>query len=249
MGSTSIQLRNYGIKTHQGPYLTMNEDHYLLDHTHQLFLLFDGAGGPNSLLATEKFQIDVKTMFAHFDGVGDATMPFFFNPKFLLETNALINSLQLAHKNLFKANQKISIQGRSLISFVGGFFSSSHMSLVSVGNVASYLFRKGHMNKLFYEDYLGHFSSDQFHQTQTTFPLGAAGLFEEMYVEVRELKLCRGDKVVCLTDGAYGRLSEQELKYIIDKPNQTHQEKVDEIFQMNNDRGNKDNQSVLILEF
>ena len=57
------------------------------------------------------------------------------------------------------------------------------------------------------------------------------------------------DKVLLMTDGVYARLDEAELNSILSRPSVSVKNKIDELFDMSNSRGNLDSQSCMILEF
>ena len=42
-----MELNNFTVETHQGPFLNVNEDGYHFDLEQNLFMIFDGYGGSN----------------------------------------------------------------------------------------------------------------------------------------------------------------------------------------------------------
>lgn len=40
-----MKLKSYAAKTHQGPYLEINEDGYEFDFENELYMILDGFGG------------------------------------------------------------------------------------------------------------------------------------------------------------------------------------------------------------
>ena len=79
--------------------------------------------------------------------------------------------------------------------------------------------------------------------------MSGVGLFEDLHYTVRELKITDGDIIILLTDGAYSRLSTDEIKYTIEKNLESELDAIKELFKLSNDRGNLDNQSAIVLQF
>ena len=94
-----------------------------------------------------------------------------------------------------------------------------------------------------------HFLPDNNQSYNTTScPVNGLGLFEELYLQTREVRLEKEDLVILLTDGAYSRINDNELKYIIDMKNDDS-EKVSSVFNLVNKKGNMDNQTIVMLRF
>ncbi|MEI8347163.1 MAG: hypothetical protein WCG27_06835, partial [Pseudomonadota bacterium] len=89
-----IQLKSYAGKTHQGPHLQVNEDCYEVDLCNRLYLVIDGIGGAGiGNRYSALFKDGIKQFYTRLGGDPDATRPFYFGHRYLLEGNALINSL------------------------------------------------------------------------------------------------------------------------------------------------------------
>ena len=127
--------------------------------------------------------------------------------------------------------------------------SESVLSIVSVGNCACYLYRKGRLEKVFIEDSFQFLTNNSYQNHLKTTPLSGFGLFPELDYQVREIRLFSGDKIVALSDGVYSRLSEDELKDVVTNPEIDGKAKIERMFSISNQKGNLDNQSCMILEF
>ncbi len=245
-----INLKSYSANTNQGPFLQVNEDDIDIDLVNKLFLIFDGYGGTGiGDKSVAQLKNDIKSFYLKFGQDPDSTMPFFYSPKYNLEGNALINSLHNAHKNLKEENQKKELSLRGGSSIIAGALSSKLLTLVSIGNCESYLYRKNHLEMITSPDSLATLTQDKYKAFLQTTPLSGLGLFEDLQMEVKELKILEGDLVVLLTDGAYSRINSEELKYIIEEHTFTLPKKVEELFKLSNSRGNLDNQSCIFLQF
>ncbi|QDK40161.1 hypothetical protein DOM21_01530 [Bacteriovorax stolpii] len=245
-----IELKSYGMQTHQGPHLNLNEDLVEADLVNNLFMVVDGFGGSNIGDRVAMMVRDsLKRSYTKIAIDPEATLPFFYSHKYLIEGNALINAFHTAHQNVNRDNEQKSMDNRGGASVIAAALAENILTLVSTGNCVAYLYRKGHLTVEVLPDSLSSLSRDTFQSHLHSVPMSGIGLFEDLHYSVRELKVTEGDLVVLLTDGAYSRLSADEIKYTIEKNLESEMEAIKELFRLSNDRGNLDNQSALILQF
>lgn len=238
------------MQTHQGPHLNLNEDLVEADLVNNLFLIIDGFGGSNiGDRAALMIKESVKRAYTKIAIDPEATLPFFYSHKYLIEGNALINAFQAAHQNMNRDNESKSMDSKGGASVIAAAISENILTLVSTGNCAAYLYRKGRLSLEIIPDSLSNLSRDTFQSHLHSVPMSGIGLFEDLHYSVRELKIGEGDLVIMLTDGAYSRLSADEIKYTIEKNLENEMEAIKELFRLSNDRGNLDNQSAVILQF
>ena len=241
-----IKLKSYSVKTDQGPYLQLNEDGLEIDLLNKLFLLFDGFGG--SGVGDKSVQLLKETIKNFYTKVGndpDATLPFYFSPKYLIEGNALINAMYYAHNLLKTENKEKEMSARGGASAVGVAFAENILTFAATGNCQALLFRRGNITTVTYPDIL---SVDYMNYLHTC-PMSGFGLFNDLHLQIREVKVQEGDLVLLMTDGAYARLTSKELKHLILEANLSAKERIERIFALANERGNIDNQSAVLLQF
>ncbi|MDA9189425.1 SpoIIE family protein phosphatase [bacterium] len=245
-------IREYFAKTHQGPHLQLNEDNYFVDLSNLIFGACDAFGGVNiGDKACNDLINHVKSNYTKIASDPDSTMPFFYNAKFLLEANALINSIHQSHLSLIKANREQSFSKRAGVSGIFASLSNDVLTTVSLGNLIM-LFC--HDNKLSIHiapevlspNYFGH---DQESVKKGMFSLNAIGLHEDLIFQVKELKVAPGDKLYLLSDGIFPYLSFEEFNDLITIKKQKSSDLVSELFDLANQRGNHDNQTALVVEF
>lgn len=245
-----MRLKAYAAQTHQGPYLQVNEDGYDFDFENDIYMVLDGFGGSGSGdRAVEKLKQEIKQFYGQLSHDPNATMPLYYNPRNLLEGNALMNSLLNAHVNLMKANHERPINQRAGASAVIAVRADSLMILVGVGSCAAYHFREGKLTQVMHQDTYSMLAKDPTQHKFKNFPMNAIGMYPELGQTLREVRLVQGDKIVLMTDGVYEQLSEEELLYVLNKSAPDAQERVNSLLKLSNDRGNLDNQTALILEF
>lgn len=245
-----MRLKAYAAQTHQGPYLQVNEDGYDFDFENELFMIFDGFGGSGLGDRTvEKLKQEIKTFYTQISDDPNATMPLYYNPRNLLEGNAILNSMMSAHQNLLKMNLERPVNQRAGASAIVAVKADSLLVLVGVGNCSAYHFRQGKLSKIIVEDTFQNLSKDQFESRFRTSPMNALGMYPEMGHQLREVRLAEGDKIVLLTDGVYAQVNEDELLYTLNKASPDANERVNSLLKLSNSRGNTDNQTAVILEF
>ncbi len=245
-----MRLKAYAAQTHQGPYLQVNEDGYDFDFENELFLIMDGFGGSGiGDRAVDKLKQEIKNFYTQISDDPNATMPLYYNPRNLLEGNAILNSLMNAHQNLLKTNIEKPVNQRAGASAIVAVKADSLMVLVGIGNCCAYHFRQGKLSKVITEDTFQYLSKDQFDLKFRTTPMNAIGMYPELGHQLREVRLAEGDKVILLTDGVYAQINEDELLYALNKSSPDANERVNSLLKLSNSRGNTDNQTAMILEF
>lgn len=228
----------------------MNEDGYDFDFDTELFLVLDGFGGSGvGDRAVEKLKQDIKKFYGTISHDHNATMPLYYNPRNLLEGNAIINSLMNAHFNLLKENHERPINQRAGASVVAAALAESILVLVGVGSCAAFHFREGNLKKIITEDTFQTLSREPGRGKFSGSPMSALGMYPELGQQLKEVRLAEGDKILILSDGVYGPLEDEEILYVMNKSAPDSQERINSLLKLSNDRGNLDNQTAMILEF
>ncbi|MGE3610801.1 MAG: PP2C family serine/threonine-protein phosphatase [Bacteriovoracaceae bacterium] len=245
-----MRLKAYAAQTQQGSYLQVNEDGYEFDFENNVYLILDGFGGSGiGDRAVEKIKQEVKSYFSQLSHDPNATMPLYFNPRNLLEGNAILNALMNSHQNLLKLNQERNLNQKAGASLVAAVKADSILVLVGVGNCCAYHFRQGRLTKIIVEDNLKFLSKDQFNNKFHSAPANALGMYPEMGHTLKEVRLNEGDKVLMLTDGVFSDLNEDEILYAMNRSAMDAQERINDLLKLSSSRGNTDNQTAMLLEF
>ncbi len=245
-----MRLKAYAAQTHQGPYLQINEDGYDFDFENEIYMVLDGFGGSGiGDKAVDKLKQEIKNFYTQISDDPNATMPLYYNPRNILEGNAIMNALMNAHQNLLKMNFEKPFNQRAGASALVAVKADSLVVLVGIGNCCAYHFRQGKISKIISEETMKFHSKDQFDFKFTTTPLNAIGMYPELGQQVREIRISEGDKLVLLTDGVYAQISEEELLYSLNRSSSDANERINNLLKLSNSRGNTDNQTAMILEF
>jgi serine/threonine protein phosphatase PrpC len=167
----------------------------------------------------------------------------------LLEGNAIVNAALMAHNQVYKENSTKNIDVRGGSSAIIASQSDSILNVFSTGNCRAYLVRNGKMDLIAKEDSFSSTSSVDYFKSQSNLPKSGFGLFKELHFELKEYKILPGDQFVFLTDGVYGPLDDTEIVANVHNQSVEGKERISRLFQMANNKGNLDNQTVMILEF
>src|SRR5690606_11508011 len=212
-----MELKSYAAKSHQGPHLQINEDGVEVDLLQKIYMVFDGFGGTNIGDKTVSFLKEhIKRFYSKVGGDPDATLPFFYSHKYLLEGNALINSMHYAHALLKKDNLARPMHERGGASAMIIAQSENILTLAGTGNIAAWYYRRGKLYRLVIPDSMEPLARDSHERFLHTTPVSAFGLFDELHLNVVEYRPRHGDKLAVMTDGAYARMSDEEIRYVFE---------------------------------
>ena len=246
----TLAIKKYSYICDKGPFLDINEDDIEIDLKNELFIVIDGFGGSNIGSDTsKKIKETITHSYSKITGDPESTMPFFYNSKFLIEGNALVNATLKAQSQIFEDNKKKNLSSRGGASIVAGALAEDIMTFVSVGNCCSLLLRNNSIQFISSPDSYEFVSGNGNQQFFTNFPLNGIGLFETLNFDIKESRIIKGDTIIMLSDGAYNRLNLSELKNIFNSSSLKNKEKIQRSFELVNGRGNQDNQTCLIIEF
>ncbi len=245
-----MEIVNFSAESHQGPFLNVNEDGFEFDLDNNIYMVFDGYGGNNiGDRSVKELQKNISKFYQNFIVDRDSTLPFYFSPKYLMEGNALINAALFSHHHLYKENLTKDVSKRAGASSILAVKSESVLTLLSTGNCRAYLLRRGQIKSIFTEDSFHYLTRDKYDSHLKNVPLSGFGLFPDLHYQVRELRVTKNDKIILLTDGVYGRLDDEEIESSVSKNTLNIKVKIQELFELSNNRGNLDNQTCMILEF
>ncbi len=245
-----IDLKSFATRTDKGPYLQINEDSVEVDLVNKLYMIFDGFGGSSiGDKAVFLVQDTIKKFYTRIAGDPDATLPFFYSPKYLLEGNALINAMEYAHFLLKKDNKDKEMDSKGGSSCIAISQADNILTVASTGNCIGFIYSRGNMRVISEPDNFELISGDFYDKEFVTAPASGFGLFNDLQLKVNEIRINEGDRILLLSDGVYARVDHQEVQDIILSEGTKSSDKIDKLFELANKRGNMDNQSALLLNF
>ena len=233
-----------------GPFLNINEDDMAIDIKENLFAVIDGHGGTG--IGDEGSALTKDILIKNYGTLvsdPDATMPIFFDPDSSLEVNALMNVLMLSNTDLIKSNESKDYSKRAGVSLIAGVSIESTFHCISVGNCFGIKINDKNLSPIFLPDASYNFSMMQQSADGQVFPYSFLGEKENFNYQVKSVEVRADEYILLMTDGIYQRISGLEFLSIFQETEGRAEELVNKLLALANDRGNKDNQSIIVLEY
>ena len=197
-----------------------NEDHILVDVTEQFFIVADGMGGERGGAEASRIAVEtVQECFTNTSPVGDASWPFGYLNNLDLVQNRMLTAIKLANRNIRIAAQADEFEGMGstlVVLYVRGNIAV----LGSVGDSRIYLCRSGALRQVTHDDsYIGDLlqagaiteaeAAIDPHRNMLTEAVGAR---DDIKVEVSELELVDGDRLMMCSDGLHGVVEDEVIE-------------------------------------
>jgi serine/threonine protein phosphatase PrpC len=244
-----MQLKKYAAITDQGPYLNLNEDSYLYDLASKLFIVADGFGGSGiGDQQTQSTIANIKEFYGKLCDDLDSTMPFYYNQNNLIEANGLMNSLFHSHRLAWESNKDRPLNERGACSVLAMCQSDSVLISFCIGNIKQYLVRGKKIYPVHNGQVYQYMSRNSFDSHLGQFPMSALGMYPEFEYEKKEIRVREGDLIVLATDGAVGQMPEGEILQVLDQEQDIYERSL-ELLKRSNEKGNLDNQTILVLQY
>ena len=251
-----VQLR-FGAATDPGLVRHRNEDRYIADSELGLFAVVDGMGGHNGgELASATIAEAMASFIRETAGDFDRTWPATLDPCLSLLANRLQVAIRSANRTLAtRARTNAALDG-SGATLAAALFGEGELAVSNVGDCRAYLLRAGQLLQLTRDHSvvaeqvaLGLIDS----KAARTHPLrhvvtravsGQAG----MPVDIIEVKVEPGDRLILCSDGIHGVLSDDEISAIVGMSGRTPDEACRAAIQAANARGGPDNVTTVVVE-
>ena len=245
-----MHLKEYVALTNPGPFLQINEDTVDVDLANKLFLLLDGFGGSGiGDRSVDRLKQDIKSFYSGSGSDPDATMPFDFSHKYLVEGNILVNSVCYAHERLKQDNGQREMSERAGAGGVLGAMGENIITLLGTGNVLAFLYRNSRLRLVCPPDNLEGLAGTFARRHFCTSPASGFGIFDKLHFNIAELRVTEGDLLLIFSDGIYSRIGESELEDMLENSSGGHGKTAEALMELANSRGNMDNQSTIFLQF
>jgi len=202
--------------TDKGCIRERNEDCILVDRTRQLFIVADGMGGERG--GQRASQLAVSTVQEYFSSTrsfADSDWPFGYLHDLDLVQNRMLTAIKLANRDIRSAAKSGEFAGMgSTLTVV--YVVGSIAVIGSVGDSRVYLYRSGILRQITRDDSLIGNLTETGALTEAQAAIHpqrhvlteAAGARDDVNVEVKELELAHGDRLLVCSDGAHGVLDD-----------------------------------------
>jgi protein phosphatase len=251
-----VQLR-FGAATDCGLVRSRNEDRYIADSELGLFAVVDGMGGHNGGELASAAIAEAMTAFIR-DTAADAdrTWPAGLDPRLSIVANRLQVAIHSANRTLAALAKTNAAMDGSGATLAAALFADGELAVSNVGDCRAYLFSGGRLSQLTRDHSV---VAEQIAlglldlEAARTHPLrhvvtravaGQAG----MPVDIVEVKMQPGDRLILCSDGIHAVLTDDEIIAIIGTSGWTPDEACLAAIQAVRARGGPDNATTVVVE-
>ena len=251
-----MQLR-FGAATDPGRVRETNEDRYVTDGDLGFFAVIDGMGGhAGGELASAAIAEATSAFIRESAGDSDKTWPAGLDPSLSALANRLRVAVHSANKALARLAQKDAALEGSGATLAALLIGNNKLAVSNVGDCRAYLLREGHLSQITRDHSV---VAEQLEQglidaeTARTHPLRhvvtrAVSGQADMAVDIHELEIREGDRIVLCSDGVHGMLTDPEIATLASAPGQSLDEICRAMLTETNARGGPDNATTIVVE-
>jgi protein phosphatase len=240
-----------GAATSVGRVRSINEDAFLADADHGLFVVCDGMGG--AAAGEVASRLAVETIAAGLNGAG-APEPA---SAYLPQTVQLGRAVKQANRTIYDRSQANESQAGMGTTVVGARVGNGILSVAHVGDSRAYIRNR--------DGFEGVTSDHSFVEAQVkagvmdraqslksehqNILLRALGREPSVEVDLAEVPVAGGDSLLLCTDGLTRMVSDDQMAAALDRFHGDPQRACDHLIEAANDGGGPDNITVVIVEF
>ncbi|HBA61923.1 MAG TPA: Stp1/IreP family PP2C-type Ser/Thr phosphatase [Elusimicrobia bacterium] len=218
---------DFSAATNPGKVREKNEDSFLLAPEADLAIVADGMGGHNS--GEVASSLAVKVTREKYDSLNrDKLKPNPYDEKYSLESNQLGFAVQLANSVIYEAGNATPDNKGMGTTLTAAILRSPKLCLAHIGDSRAYLFREQAMKQITEDHSLvmehvrkGLITKEQAEvsplQNILTRALGAQ---KTPAIDLVEVELREGDRILMCTDGLFKAVKEKEIEAVL----KTHNE-------------------------
>ena len=247
----------FGAATDTGLVRARNEDRFVADGELRFFAVVDGMGGHSGGELASATIADAVTRFIR-DTAGDSdkTWPSGLDPKLSILANRLQVAIRSANRLLAtRARSDAALDG-SGATLAAALFGDGDLAVSNVGDCRVYLLRNGELSQITRDHSV---VAEQLAQglidaeAARTHPLrhvvtravsGQAG----MAVDILELRVSPGDRLILCSDGIHGVLTDHEIAAVLGATGAPLDEICRNAIEQANRRGGPDNATAVVVE-
>lgn len=238
-----------------------NEDSYYADPEHGLYIVCDGMGGHDAGEVASALAVETIRQHMTESGAQPLSAPAEGDEsKFTPETNRLAGAIRLANRAIFhaatngQAGRAETGQSAMGTTVVAALMHGPVLSLAHVGDSRLYLIRHGALELLTADHTLvaeqvrqGLLTQDEANRSpQRNIVTRALGVTEEVEIDLDEVPLERGDRLLLCSDGLLRGVSDQAVLEAVagaDEP----QTASDRLIMLAREAGGEDNSTAIVI--
>jgi protein phosphatase len=235
----------------------LNEDRILVDLTYNLFVVADGMGGQRcGERAAEIAAQSVKNYFQTTAGRKEITWPFGYDSSIAFTQNLMVTAIKLANRRVWRESESATEYTGMGSTIVAAYIAADKAIIGSVGDSRVYHYRGGTLTLMTRDDSLiarlvesGAITlAEAASHPMKSVLTEAAGAKDTINVQVHEVKLIGGDRLILTSDGVHGVVDDTSLRRILDDRGKVPNT-VEKIIAEARERGGPDNISCVIVEY
>lgn len=254
--SPQVQLR-FGAATDTGRVRSRNEDRFVADADLRFFAVIDGMGGHSGgELAAGTIAEAITAFIRDTAGDSDKTWPVGLDARLSVLANRLQVAIRSANRTLATRAQTNAALDGSGATLTAALFGDDQLAISNVGDCRAYLLRNGELSQITRDHSvvaeqvaLGLIDSEAarnhpLRHVVTRAVSGQAG----MAVDILELQVKPGDRLLLCSDGIHGVVTDKQLAAIVGDPGSTLDEICRAAIDEANTRGGPDNATAVVIE-
>ena len=251
-----MQLR-FGAATDPGRVRARNEDRFVADGALRFFAVIDGMGGHSGgELASATIAEAVTAFIRETASDSDKTWPVGLNPKLSVLANRLQIAIRSANRTLANRAQTNAALDGSGATMTAALFGGDDLAISNVGDCRAYVLRDGELSQVTRDhsvvaEQLALGLIDM--EAARTHPLrhvvtravsGQAGIA----VDILELKVRPGDRLLLCSDGIHGVLTDSQIADLVGDRGRSLDAICQAVVDEANARGGPDNATAVVVE-
>jgi len=249
--------KSWAARTDTGRRRSQNEDSFCADLDLGLFVVADGMGGHvGGEVASELAVTEIQTVIEFTATLGPQdTWPVPFDAKVGTDGNRLRASFTMANRRIARKIEKAEKLRGMATTAVAALVKGSKAALAHVGDSRAYLYRAGQLTRLtsdhswVEEQVRGGMLTEAAAREHPRRNIVTRALFgaSDLDVEVSELELETGDRLLLCSDGLSTVLQDDEIGQVLSAPGDL-QVVCDELVNRANAAGGPDNVTTLLVD-
>jgi len=242
--------------TDAGRVRSHNEDCFEIDRERELYVVADGMGGHSHGEVASQMAVEAIRDFVRRAEQGDDTWPFTYDARLLRHSNVLKAAVRLAHDQVLTAiRQDGTLHGMGT-TVVGCLVHDGMAAVAHVGDSRAYRMRDGSL-ELLTQDHTwvneqvvaGFLSEEQARdhplKNVVTRALGGES---EVAVDVTEVEMESGDRLLLCSDGLTTMLDDRDIERCLQKQAGDLECLCRDLVAEANARGGHDNVTVVLIQ-
>lgn len=248
-----MKISAFGI-TDRGVVREINEDAFVIDESIGLFVVADGMGGHKSGEVASRMAVDILHDYIARASKGNETFIGKYDKSYSREANLLASGILLANQAIIEAaasSPELQGMGTTVVAMLKG---DTHAGIAHAGDSRLYLLHDSQLHQVT-EDHsvvaekvrCGILTREEGEQScEKNIITRALGQSQSLEVDLQDLPLVAGDRILICSDGLSGMVNDAEIAALL-KAYPTPEASCNGLVEVANDYGGKDNVTAVVV--